>query len=344
MVDDRRILTFSAVLLFSLWIASTIPLLAVLIEFPTPACDSTRVGWFFARYWGSLFIYPAFLSGFALLAIYIPLTTVTRYVLNNRAQLFTCLGFLLCMTTLICFVEFSDSPLAPFEVPSSRLSTSPLWQDIMHMCNHDLRINFTDYQKNISDLVRDERSFTGKTYYFGVVVQSISQIMIFICLAIFVRAGDSGIYKAAIVLPKANLFILGCAIFFGSIWCLFRMAYRADENSIFAFDGGRLLSGYSGDYIIVLIYTILFATYLMLSGSQLKAIEGRLSQLGTLVVYVCGIGAIKIADPTFVTSFIGSRSTVGNVLFLVVGCALVSFLSMMFAMRDPGINEPMATD
>jgi hypothetical protein len=116
MIDGRLILTFSAIFLLLVWIASLIPLASVLIEFPMLACDSNRVGWFFARYWGSLFIYPPFLSCFALSAAYVPATTAVMYGLINRFYLITALTFMVLIVAVVCFVEFSDSPFAPFEI------------------------------------------------------------------------------------------------------------------------------------------------------------------------------------------------------------------------------------
>jgi hypothetical protein len=56
------------------------------------------------------------------------------------------------------------------------------------------------------------------------------------------------------------------------------------------------------------------------------------------MTYMVGLGVVRIADPAFVRELIGSRTTLGNILFLVIVFSCIAFLFMMFALRNPAIS------
>src|SRR5262249_9063514 len=158
-------------------------------------------------------------------------------------------GFYFITTAIVSFLEFYSSPNALFQIPPDSITAAPGFLEGLRMaCN---RHEFTGYQEQLPALIASGRSYTGYVYYFGFVAQALMQNALFIVFVAFIYYPKKEIVKRATYLPKSIFFVLGYAVFLGSIWCLFRLSYRNDMLNLL---GQK--NPFVGDYGIIALYAI----------------------------------------------------------------------------------------
>src|SRR5262249_26209087 len=157
---------------------------------------------------------------------------------------------------LISLMEFYASPGAIFEIdPQVLLKNSEGQAFVAYLqpiCEPNTPFfhgKFNEYQDKIRHLVTLGSSLSGAMYFVGVTGQALSFIILFAVFSLFIFFGKASVLKATPYLQNSIFFLLGCAIFYGSIWCLFRLTYRVDGNALF----GQHNTFYA-DYAIVFLY------------------------------------------------------------------------------------------
>src|SRR5271169_3365575 len=119
---------------------------------------------------------------------------------------------------------------------------------------------------------------------------------------------EADIARSAPYLGDRVFFVLGYAIFLGSIWCLFRLSYRRDMLDLFAISNPSV-----GDYLTVALYAIALAIFVAYFEFNLEQLAKTISQIGQFLVFLGGAAFVqfKQADNLF-----GTRASVVNIFAL----------------------------
>jgi hypothetical protein len=133
-------------------------------------------------------------------------------------------------------------------------------------------------------------------------------------------------------LRGAIFYILGYAIFLGSIWCLFRLSYRNDMSRLFAVNNPFL-----GDYAVIGLYLLSLAVWVLYFEFKLDKLAKTLSQIGQLVTVLGGAAFVKFDSAG---AFFGTRASFMNILVLTLLFVFVSALVIAFLLRDQPRNQP----
>jgi hypothetical protein len=117
------------------------------------------------------------------------------------------------------------------------------------------------------------------------------------------------------------------ALFLGSIWCLFRLAYRNDMFKLFAEK-----NAFGGDYGIIVIYIIVLAVYVLYFDLNLEQVAKTVTQIGQLAT-VAGGAALVHWDGA--GTFFGTRASVTNIIVLVLVFFFMSAVTLAFFLKSP---------
>ena len=331
----KKVFVGSAVYLLLLWVLSSLPLAALVYDFGgIPLCKSNQsnLGWYLATYYGSLFIYPCVVGIFVLIALYLPLTTALMVGLKRERVLMLSGIFIIVTAALISFMEFYASPRAIFEIDPQVLRSNPEGQAFLAyldpICDPNTKAlagKFDEYQQKIEQLVALGSSFSGAMYHVGVIAQALSFITLFTVFGLFIFFRKATLLRATTYFQSSIFFLLGCAIFYGSIWCLFRLTYRVDGNTLF----GQHNTFYA-DYAIVFLYGIALLVFVLYFELELEKIAKKVSQVAQLLAFIFGIAIIQKGDASYI---FGSRASLMNVLALFLLLVFLSVISLAFVIR-----------
>jgi hypothetical protein len=319
---ERRLL-FCGGYLGLIWLIAVLPLVSILVEYNIPLCSGTSLGWFFATLYGSFFIYPVTIGGLCMAALVLPLATLFSIRKSNTERM-VLIGFYIFSTLALCALEFLASPDAPFQVPPSRMIGTPgFLGGLQDACRGT---PFTSLKANQPSITVATQSYTGWIYYVGFTAQVLMQNALFVVLLAFLYFPRTKVVRNAPYLGDKIFFILGYAIFLGSIWCLFRLTYRRDMMDLFTIN-----NQFVGDYLIVALYAIALAVFVAYFGFNLEQVAKTISQIGQLVVFIGGAAFVqfKQADHLF-----GTRASIVNIFALFMLFIFVSALTMAFVLRS----------
>lgn len=185
---------------------------------------------------------------------------------------------------------------------------------------------FRDYVGQLPPLLTAGHSWTGVIYYPGFVALALLQDTLFVVFVSFIYFRQT-IAQRGPYLRSAIFFILGYAIFLGSIWCLFRLSYRNDMPRLFAVNNPL-----AGDYAIIGIYLLSLAVWVLYFEFNLEKLAKTFSQIGQLVTILGGAAFVKFDSAG---TFFGTRASFMNILVLTLLFAFVSALVIAFLLRDP---------
>jgi hypothetical protein len=320
---ERRRLLYCGAFLGTIWLIAVLPLVSLLIEYNIPLCPGTSLGWFLAALYGSFFIYPVAVGGLAMAALVLPLATLFS-INKSPTERIALAGFYIFTTLVICFLEFFASPDATFQVAPSRITGMPgFFAGLVDACRGTA---FTAYRTNWPGITLATQSYTGWLYYPGFAAQILMQNALFVVFLAFLYFPKAKIARSAPYLGDRIFFVLGYAIFLGSIWCLFRLSYRRDMLDLFA-----ISNPFVGDYLTVALYAIALAIFVAYFEFNLEQLAKTISQIGQFLVFIGGAAFVqfKQADNLF-----GTRASVVNIFALFLLFVFVSALTMAFVLRS----------
>jgi hypothetical protein len=322
----RNKVVFScAACLAAVWLVACLPFVVVLVEFSRVSlCPDGRLGWFIATLYGSFFVFPVFIGGLLAVALVLPLATTVTLARGKRSGT-VLLGFFIVTSALICALDFAFSPGALFEVRPDVIAAHPAFLAGLRAaaCQDQ---TFRDYSSQIAPLLALGRSWTGLVYYPGFAALTLLQNTLFVVLAAFIFFKRDVIELRAPYLKGAVFYILGYAMFLGSIWCLFRLSYRNDMPRLFA-----LNNPLAGDYAIIGIFLLSLAVWVLYFEFNLEKLAKTVTQISQLVAVVGGAALVKFDTGG---AFFGTRASVMNILVLTLGFVFVSALVAAFLLRE----------
>jgi hypothetical protein len=257
-------------------------------------------------------------------ALVLPLATVVSLTHGGRAG-YVLLAFYVATTAIICFLEFHSSPNALFQVPSNIIAGHPAFLAGLNkaVCKAQ---PFADYRNQLGPLIAAGRSFTGAIYYVGFVALTLMQNALFIVFVAFIYYQRAAIMRNAPYLQSVIPYILGYAIFLGSIWCLFRLAYRNDMPKLFA-----VTNSFGGDYGIIALYMIVLAVWVLYFQFNLEQLAKTAAQIGQLAVVVGGAAVVRFDTAG---TFFGTGASVWNILTLTLLFFFITVLVAAFLLRE----------
>jgi hypothetical protein len=324
MSPNQRVLAGCAIYLAAIWIVGSLPLLSVLLEYGKyPLCQDTSLGWFIATLYGPFFIYPVAIGGLSMVALLLPLATS---ILLSRASnaIYVFLGFYVVTTVVVAALEFHSSPNALFQIPADRIMASPSFVEGLRMACAGRE--FAGYSAQLPALIATGTSYTGWVYYVGFVAQALMQNALFIVFVAFVYYPKKEITRRAPYLQKTIFFVLGYAVFLGSIWCLFRISYRNDMAALL-----NQNNPFAGDYAIIALYAVVLAVFVAYFEFNLEQLAKTIAQIGQFLVFV---GGVTLVQRDVGGSFFGTRASVMNIVVLSLLFVFISALTLAFLLRS----------
>src|SRR5205823_111590 len=135
----------------------------------------------------------------------------------------------------------------------------------------------------------------------------------------------AAIVRKAPYLQNAIFYILGYALFLGSIWCLFRLSYR---NDIKLFD---ITNPFAGDYGVIALYVIVLAVWVLYFQFNLEQLAKTAAQIGQLAVVAGGAAVVHFDSAG---TFFGTHASVTNILTLTLLFLFVTALVAAFLLRE----------
>ena len=323
-MDQRRLVLLCAVYLAVIWIVAVAPFASVLAEYGSiPLCPGTSLGWFIATLYGSFFIYPIAIGGLSMAALVMPLATALRLPRTNR-PIYLFAAFYVATTFVICGLEFMASPNGLFQVsPKAILGSPEFLSGLRKAC---MAQPFADYPQRLASLIGRGWTYTGWLYYPGFLAQTLMQNALFTVLLAFLFYPKATIEKKAPYLSGTIFYLLGYAIFLGSIWCLFRLAYRQDMVQWLHNE-----NPFGGDYAVVALYLLVLAVFVLYFQFDLEKLAKTISQIAQLMVFVGGVAIVKFDKGD---SFFGLRASIWNIFALFLLFVFVSALTLVFLLRS----------
>jgi hypothetical protein len=326
LLAKNKVVLACAACLAVLWFVACLPFVVVLLEFGRVGLcpDGRMLGWFIATLYGSFFLFPVFIGDLLAVALVLPLATTVTLARGKRSGK-VLLGFWLITSALICALEFCFSPGALFEVRPDVMAAHPAFLAGLRgaACQDQ---TFRDFSSQLAPLVALGRSWTGLVYYPGFAALTLLQNTMFVVLAAFIFYKREVIEQRAPYLKGAIFYILGYAMFLGSIWCLFRLSYRNDMPRLFA-----LNNPLAGDYAIIGIFLLSLAVWVLYFEFNLEKLAKTVTQISQLLAVVGGAALVKFDTGG---AFFGTRAAVMNVLVLTLGFVFVSALVAAFLLRE----------
>jgi hypothetical protein len=325
MSAKQRLLVYCASYLVAIWVIASIPLASVLHEFGNIAlCPDTSLGWFIATLYGSFFIYPIAIGGLSMAALVLPLATAISLTRSSNA-IYVFGAFYVVTTAIIAGLEFYASPNALFQIPPGSITASPaFFEGLRIACGGQ---KFAAYGQQLPALIASGRSLTGWLYYVGFVAQVLMQNALFVVFVAFIYYPKREIVRRAPYLQNTIFFVLGYAVFLGSIWCLFRLSYRNDMGNLLAQN-----NPFGGDYAIIVLYAIVLAVFVVYFEFNLEQLAKTIAQISQLLVF---IGGVALANRDQAGTFFGTRASVMNVVALFLLFVFISALTLAFLLRSP---------
>jgi hypothetical protein len=323
MTAKQKLLVACGAYLAAVWIIAVMPLASVLYEYGNiQLCSDTSLGWFIATLYGAFFIYPVAIGGLSMAALLLPLATAITLARSSRL-IYVFLTFYLITTAIIAGLEFHSSPNAVFQMPPETVTGNPaFFEGLRGACNGD---KFAAYQEQFRALFGTRRSFTNWSYYLGFVAQALMQNALFVVFIAFLYYPKKEIERRAPYLSRVIFFILGYAIFLGSIWCLFRISYRNDMQNLL-----NQTNPFGGDVAIIVLYGIVLAVFVAYFEFNLEKLAKTISQISQFLVF---IGGVALVSKEQAHSFFGARASIMNIVVLFLLFVFISALTLAFLLR-----------
>jgi hypothetical protein len=332
MSHKQMVLICCAAYLGVLWILASVPLAVVLFDYQgidLKACGTT-LGWFAAALYGSLFIYPTVIGGLAMAALLLPLATTVLLIEKSRSAALSLVGFYIVATIAVAALEFGASPRAVFEIDPELLRKHPTFlADLDTACANASTASkpFKGYQAELEKMLMAGGSYTRWAYHLGFVASALMQNALFVVFLAFIVYRKQQIVRTAPYLKNVIFYALGYALFLGSLWCLFRLTYINDMQSLFGESGG-----FGGGHFIVGLYALVLVVFVVYFEFGLEKLAKTLANLGQFVVFALGVAAVQTKHASFV---FGHRVGIGTVLALFVLFAFTTAIVVaFFARRD----------
>lgn len=323
--SEHRLLLLSAAALGTIWIIATLPLWSLLYEYAqVPLCTDTSLAWFMATLYSPFFIYPTVIGGLSMAALVLPLATAISLTKRGKAIYFFG-GFYLLTTMVIAFLEFHSAPPALFEVPADVITQHPAFLAGLRIACGGQK--FTGYADQFRAIAASGSSLTGRLYYPGFVAQALMQNALFVVFLVFLYYPKDRITRQAPYLPSAIFFVLGYAIFLGSIWCLFRLAYRNETTNLLG-----QANPFVGDYAIIVLYAVVLTVFVVYFQFNWEQLAKTIAQIAQFSVFIGGVTLINQEQARF---FFGTRATLMNILVLFMLFMFISALTLAFLLRPP---------
>jgi hypothetical protein len=343
---QQKTLLYCGIYLAIIWVLASLPLAFVLYEFrDIPLCRSISLGWFAATFYGPFFIYPFFIGGLAAAALCLPLAAAVSRVQKSTTAAPVVHAFFVCtvyvgVTAAIAYVEFAQSPHAVLEIAPGVLNAHPGALDgLMAACNGE---PYRSHATDLGGLILQGSSYTHWAYDVGFVAQVLLQAAIFAVFFVF-NYDNRRFVQAAPYARDSIAFLLGYAVFLGSIWCLFLLTYRHESSLLLGTDNVR-----HGDYSIVGFYglvLIIFVGYFACNrrksakiSSAIKpsrAMGQLLFSIGQVLFLAGGVAAVEL-ETAQASRFFGSHASIVSIFILCLFFALTTALARALTRAQDG--------
>ena len=332
MSAERKTLLYCGIYLVVIWVLASLPLASVLYEFrDIELCRSISLGWFAAAFYGSFFIHPFFIGGFAAAALYLPLVTAVSLARKSSKVALALLAFYISSTAAIAYVEFTHSPHAVFEIAPGVLNAhADVLSGLKSACNGQ---PYRSYEADLNQLISQGHSYTQWAYYVGFVAQALLQNAIFVVFLAFIYFDKQRIVQATMYVKESIFFLLGYSVFLSSFWCLFRLTYRHEGNVLFGMDNAQ-----HGDYAIIFLYGIVLMTFVVYFEFNLEKIAKTIGTIGQFLFFVGGVAALELKKDQ-ANWFFGSQASVINILILCLLIAFMTALALAFLLKPTPNNQ-----
>jgi hypothetical protein len=142
----------------------------------------------------------------------------------------------------------------------------------------------------------------------------------------FIYFPKKEIQKKSPYLGHVIFFVLGYAIFLGSIWCLFRISYRNDMASLLGQN-----NSFIGDVAIIVLYGVVLAVFVAYFEFDLEKLAKTISQISQFLVFV---GGVALVSKEQVHSVFGARASLMNIVVLFLLFVFLSALTLAFLLRS----------
>jgi hypothetical protein len=232
------------------------------------------------------------------------------------------LGFYAATTTAIAIFEFAGSPYAVFEVDPQILQGHSFIAGLEKACGGG---KFPEYQAQLKELVAAGSSYTRWAYYVGFVAQTLMQNAVFVVFLAFIYFDKAKLIRSAPYLKDAIFYILGYAVFLGSIWCLFRLTHRNEMTVMFGH-----ASRFAGDYAIVALYGVVLMVFIAYFEFGLEKLAKTLAHLGQFLTFALGV---VVVNQNQASIFFGRQASIFNIFVLFLLFVFISAITLAFFLK-----------
>jgi hypothetical protein len=187
---------------------------------------------------------------------------------------------------------------------------------------------FPGYRTELPALIAAGTSVTGWLYYPGFIAQALMHNALFVVFVASVYFPKRVIAQRAPYLNDAIFFVLGYALFLGSIWCMFRLSYRHDMFNLLRVD-----NPFFGDWAAIFLYFAVLAVFVTYFQFGLEQLAKTISTIFQFLVFVGGVAYIQFDQAD---RFFGTKASVLNVIVLFLLFVFLSTLSLAFLLRAAG--------
>jgi hypothetical protein len=332
----------AAVALFALSAISLLPLLTIYWEFRgIPFCNEAYWA-YIAKFYGSYFLFPIF--GILVAAFLIIPCAVFAAILRDkrhRSVLAYVVGFWVGLIAIASAIEFTGSPNALFDASPKSIASDDgkvFFDHFKTICSDQFayKNHYDLYQTELHKAATAGPSLSGYVYYLAVPAQIAllaAVLSVFFLIIYFRKTFIEGYLSQARLRWEANNFFLlyGMALIVGSIWCLYRISYRVDNNSYFGANNNLL-----ADYLVFGLYFLIVAIYIVFAGFDMEKLAKTGSQLSSALAV---IGLSLTAPSGIIVYFFGLKASLQNFFAILVALLILVAVGLIFNAPPPKLSH-----
>ena len=339
----RTALKAAAGVLLATCAISLLPLSTLYLEFAGLMFCGASYWTYIAKFYGSYFLFPIF--GVLAAAFLLRPLAVLWLILDHDAfkRVFRyALGGVVALVAIASFLEFSGSPNALFEVSPASLKQGDgklFFNHFQTACSEQFSYKgkydgaADSFQSELAKAKAGGLSYSHYVYYLAFPVQAGFLALLLACffIIIYLRKSfiDQFLSDRKMNFDRNNLFAMfGLALVIGSIWCLYRLSYRIDNDNLFGSGNNPLYA----DYVVFWLYFSIIVIYIILAGFDLE----KLAKTAAQVAGAAAVLGLSLAAPKGVTDyFFGVRASIQNFVAAFVLVVILIGIGLVFNNPPP---------
>lgn len=128
---------------------------------------------------------------------------------------------------------------------------------------------------------------------------------------------------------RNNMFVMfGLALIIGSIWCLYRISYRVDNDNLFGNGNNTLYA----DYVVFWLYFSIITIYIILAGFDLE----KLAKTASQVAGAAAVLGLSLTAPKGITDyFFGLSASMQNFAAVLILIVILIGIGLIFNNPPP---------